>query len=48
VTRGSASAPPIGRAGSLDEIANTVLWIASPASSFTVGHDLVLDGAAVA
>jgi len=25
-----------------------VLWNASPASSFTVGHDLVLDGGATA
>jgi NAD(P)-dependent dehydrogenase (short-subunit alcohol dehydrogenase family) len=43
-----ATALPIGRAGTLDEIANTVLWLASPASSFAVGHDLVLDGGATA
>ncbi|WP_040162893.1 SDR family NAD(P)-dependent oxidoreductase [Microbacterium gorillae] len=42
------TALPIGRVGSLDEIASTVLWLASPASGFVVGHDLVLDGGATA
>jgi NAD(P)-dependent dehydrogenase (short-subunit alcohol dehydrogenase family) len=42
------TALPIGRVGTLDEIANAVLWLASPESSFTVGHDLVVDGAASA
>jgi NAD(P)-dependent dehydrogenase (short-subunit alcohol dehydrogenase family) len=35
---------PAGRVGSLDEVAAAVLWLASPESGFTVGHDLVLDG----
>ena len=39
---------PIGRVGALDEIASAVLWLASPESGFTVGHDLVLDGGAAA
>lgn len=43
-----ATALPIGRAGTLDEVASTILWLASPAASFVVGHDLVLDGGATA
>ncbi len=39
---------PIGRVGSLDEIAGTVLWLASPESGFAVGADIVLDGGATA
>jgi NAD(P)-dependent dehydrogenase (short-subunit alcohol dehydrogenase family) len=39
---------PIGRVATIDEIAEAVLWLASPQSSFTVGHDLVLDGGATA
>jgi NAD(P)-dependent dehydrogenase (short-subunit alcohol dehydrogenase family) len=39
---------PIGRVGSKDEIANAVLWLASDESSFTVGHDLVVDGGTTA
>lgn len=39
---------PIGRVGSLDEVTGTVLWLASPASGFAVGHDLVIDGGSVA
>jgi len=35
---------PIGRMGSPDEIADAVLWLSSPASSFVVGHALVVDG----
>ncbi|GAA0354240.1 glucose 1-dehydrogenase [Actinoallomurus spadix] len=42
------TALPIGRAGTLDEAAAAVLWLASPESGFTVGHDLVLDGGASA
>lgn len=39
---------PIGRVGALDEVAAAVLWLASPASGFAVGHDLVVDGGATA
>jgi NAD(P)-dependent dehydrogenase (short-subunit alcohol dehydrogenase family) len=39
---------PIGRVATVDEIADAVLWLASPQSSFCVGHDLVLDGGATA
>ncbi len=39
---------PAGRVGALDEVASAALWLASPASGFTVGHDLVLDGGATA
>jgi NAD(P)-dependent dehydrogenase (short-subunit alcohol dehydrogenase family) len=42
------SALPIGRVGSLEEVASAVLWLASPASAFAVGHDLVIDGGASA
>lgn len=37
---------PAGRLGTLDEVAATVLWLASPEAGFVVGHDLVLDGGA--
>ncbi|BCJ40586.1 short-chain dehydrogenase [Actinoplanes ianthinogenes] len=43
-----ASALPIGRVGSLDEITGAILWLASAESGFTVGHDLVIDGGATA
>lgn len=35
---------PIGRIGEPEEIAQAVLWLSSPASSFVVGHDVPLDG----
>ena len=34
---------PIG-GGGVDEIAVAVLWLASPESSFVVGHDLIVNG----
>ncbi|MQA87169.1 MAG: SDR family oxidoreductase [Streptosporangiales bacterium] len=42
------AAIPIGRVGGLDEIAAAVLWLASDEAGFVVGHDLVIDGGAVA
>ncbi|MGI5208052.1 SDR family NAD(P)-dependent oxidoreductase [Spirillospora sp. CA-108201] len=42
-----ASAPS-GRVAGTSEVAETVLWLASDASSHVVGHDLVVDGGATA
>ncbi|MBA4064824.1 MAG: short chain dehydrogenase [Isosphaera sp.] len=35
---------PIGRMGTPEEIAATVLWLCSPLAGFVVGHALVADG----
>ena len=35
---------PIGRTGKPEEVAEAVLWLASPSSSFVAGHSLVIDG----
>ncbi|MFC4565149.1 SDR family NAD(P)-dependent oxidoreductase [Nocardiopsis mangrovi] len=35
---------PLGRLGSADEVADTVLYLASPASSFITGQSIVVDG----
>lgn len=35
---------PMGRLGNPDEIANAVLWLASPGASFVTGHALIADG----
>jgi len=35
---------PIHRAGVTDHVAQAALWLASDASSFVTGHDLVVDG----
>lgn len=39
-----ANAYPLGRLGSVEEVADAVLFLCSPASSFTTGQTLVLDG----
>ncbi len=35
---------PLGRLGTMEEIAEAVVWLASDAASFRVGHALALDG----
>jgi NAD(P)-dependent dehydrogenase (short-subunit alcohol dehydrogenase family) len=42
------TAVPLGRVGRTEEVAAAVLWLASEESSFTVGHDLVVDGGSTA
>ena len=39
-----AATIPLGRIGSMDEVAEAALWLASDAASFCVGDALVLDG----
>ncbi|VVE70123.1 short-chain dehydrogenase [Pandoraea captiosa] len=39
---------PIGRPGDLEEMAEGVLFLASPGASYVIGHALVVDGGAVA
>ncbi|ALG08137.1 SDR family NAD(P)-dependent oxidoreductase [Kibdelosporangium phytohabitans] len=43
-----AAVVPAGRVSEPGEVAATVLWLASDAASFVVGHDLVVDGGATA
>ncbi|HKP87299.1 MAG TPA: SDR family oxidoreductase [Blastocatellia bacterium] len=42
------AAHPVGRIGKAEEIAESVLWLCSDASSFVTGHSLVVDGGYVA
>ncbi|WP_067798603.1 SDR family NAD(P)-dependent oxidoreductase [Actinomadura formosensis] len=42
------TAIPAGRVADTSEVASTVLWLASDASTHVVGHDLVIDGGAAA
>jgi NAD(P)-dependent dehydrogenase (short-subunit alcohol dehydrogenase family) len=39
---------PMGRLGTLDEMAEVVVWLCSDASSYITGHALSIDGGAVA
>lgn len=39
---------PMGRLGTLDEMAEAVVWLCSDASSYVTGHSLSVDGGAVA
>jgi NAD(P)-dependent dehydrogenase (short-subunit alcohol dehydrogenase family) len=42
------TAIPAGRVAETSEVASTLLWLASAASTHVVGHDLVIDGGATA
>ena len=44
IKRGVIKMHPIGRLGTVDEVANAVLYLCSDQSSFMTGHALVLDG----
>ncbi len=39
---------PVGRLGTADEVAETVVWLCSDAASFVTGHALAVDGGFVA
>ena len=39
-----AALHPIGRIGTAEEVAEAVLWLSSPKSSFVAGHSLLVDG----
>ena len=39
---------PIGRVATVDELANTIAWLAGEQASYLVGHDLLVDGGAAA
>jgi NAD(P)-dependent dehydrogenase (short-subunit alcohol dehydrogenase family) len=39
---------PMGRTGTVEEIAKGILWLCSDDSSYTTGHNLVLDGGWIA
>lgn len=39
-----ANAEPIGRMGSPEEVAETVVWLCSDAASFVIGHAMSVDG----
>ncbi|MCT2588028.1 SDR family NAD(P)-dependent oxidoreductase [Actinophytocola gossypii] len=42
------TALPIGRVATVDELANTIAWLAGEQASYLVGHDLLVDGGAAA
>jgi NAD(P)-dependent dehydrogenase (short-subunit alcohol dehydrogenase family) len=39
---------PIGRVGTSEEVAETVVWLCSDAASFVTGHAMVVDGGRIA
>ena len=39
---------PIGRLGTPEEVAETVVWLCSDAASFVTGHTMTVDGGYVA
>ncbi len=48
VTQAMVSLEPIGRMGTPEEVANTVVWLCSEAASFVTGVAMPVDGALVA
>ena len=46
--KGVVAQEPVGRAGRPEEIAGTVLWLCSDLAAFTVGSNIVVDGAQTA
>ncbi len=48
IIAGISQAHPLGRAATVEEVANAVLWLCSDKSSFTTGHALAVDGGLLA
>lgn len=44
VMQGELDKVPMGRFGEMDEIADSIAFLASPMSSFMCGHGLIVDG----
>jgi NAD(P)-dependent dehydrogenase (short-subunit alcohol dehydrogenase family) len=42
--QGMRASIPLGRIGTMEEVAEAVVWLSSDAASFCAGHALVLDG----
>jgi len=47
VVRGVTNAIPLRRLGKCEEVANTIVWLSSSASSYIVGQTIVIDGGLV-
>ncbi|MEQ1800974.1 MAG: SDR family oxidoreductase [Gammaproteobacteria bacterium] len=48
IAKGIAAAHPIGRIGTVDEVANAVVWLCSDQASFITGETLRIDGGMLA